>query len=77
MQEMQQEWVPVHKHWRLNERNYGALVGMNKKACVEKHGAEVTTIFIPIYVSFSVCIHSSVTLSAVLHYFLTFLFFIL
>ena len=44
MQEMQQEWVPVHKHWRLNERNYGALVGMNKKACVEKHGAEVTII---------------------------------
>lgn len=41
MQELQQEWVPVHKHFRLNERNYGALVGMNKKECVEKHGAEV------------------------------------
>ena len=42
MQELQQEWVPVYKHWRLNERNYGALVGMNKKECVEKHGADVS-----------------------------------
>jgi 2,3-bisphosphoglycerate-dependent phosphoglycerate mutase len=40
MQEMQQEWVPVYKKWRLNERNYGALVGMNKKECVAKHGAD-------------------------------------
>lgn len=43
MQELQQEWVPVHKHWRLNERNYGALVGMNKKECVAKYGPEVST----------------------------------
>jgi 2,3-bisphosphoglycerate-dependent phosphoglycerate mutase len=41
MQEMQMEWVPVYKDFRLNERNYGALVGLNKKECVEKHGKEV------------------------------------
>jgi 2,3-bisphosphoglycerate-dependent phosphoglycerate mutase len=40
MQELQQEWVPVVKDWRLNERNYGALVGRNKKQCVEEYGSE-------------------------------------
>lgn len=33
-------WVPVHRHWRLNERHYGALQGLNKKETEEKHGAE-------------------------------------
>jgi Histidine phosphatase superfamily (branch 1) len=40
LMEMQQEYIPVHKHWRLNERNYGDLVGLNKKETVEKHGKE-------------------------------------
>ena len=40
MQELMQEWVPVIKDWRLNERNYGALVGRNKKQCVEEFGPE-------------------------------------
>ncbi|MEY2398406.1 MAG: 2,3-bisphosphoglycerate-dependent phosphoglycerate mutase [Actinomycetota bacterium] len=31
-------WVPVHRHWRLNERHYGALQGLNKKETEEKHG---------------------------------------
>ncbi|KAI9913542.1 hypothetical protein PsorP6_006039 [Peronosclerospora sorghi] len=35
-----QMWIPVHKTWRLNERHYGALTGMDKRATVEKHGAE-------------------------------------
>jgi Histidine phosphatase superfamily (branch 1) len=40
LMEMAQEYIPVYKHWRLNERNYGALTGLNKKECVAKHGAE-------------------------------------
>jgi hypothetical protein len=47
MQEMQLEWAPVVKDWRLNERNYGALVGMNKKECVERYGKEVNITLIP------------------------------
>lgn len=38
MQEMGMEWVDVYKDWRLNERNYGGLVGRNKKQCVEEYG---------------------------------------
>ena len=33
-------WLPVHKHWRLNERHYGALQGLNKKETAERHGAD-------------------------------------
>jgi 2,3-bisphosphoglycerate-dependent phosphoglycerate mutase len=35
-------WIPVIKHWRLNERHYGALQGLDKKATTELHGAEQT-----------------------------------
>jgi 2,3-bisphosphoglycerate-dependent phosphoglycerate mutase len=31
-------WVPVERHWRLNERHYGALQGLNKSQTVQKHG---------------------------------------
>jgi 2,3-bisphosphoglycerate-dependent phosphoglycerate mutase len=31
-------WVPVHKEWRLNERHYGALQGLNKAETAAKHG---------------------------------------
>jgi 2,3-bisphosphoglycerate-dependent phosphoglycerate mutase len=31
-------WIPVINDWRLNERHYGALQGLNKKETVEKHG---------------------------------------
>ena len=34
------EWIPVIKDWRLNERNYGALVGRHKKQCVEEYGKD-------------------------------------
>ena len=40
MQELGMEWTPVVKDWRLNERSYGALVGRNKKQCVEEYGAD-------------------------------------
>src|SRR3984893_6703129 len=31
-------WMPVERSWRLNERHYGALQGLNKAQTVEKHG---------------------------------------
>jgi 2,3-bisphosphoglycerate-dependent phosphoglycerate mutase len=40
LMELGQEYVPVHKHWRLNERNYGDLVGKNKKEVVREAGAD-------------------------------------
>ena len=33
-------WIPVHRSWRLNERHYGALEGLNKAETREKHGDE-------------------------------------
>jgi 2,3-bisphosphoglycerate-dependent phosphoglycerate mutase len=33
-------WLPVERSWRLNERHYGALQGLDKAQTVEKHGAE-------------------------------------
>lgn len=33
-------WLPVQRTWRLNERHYGALQGLNKKETEEKYGAE-------------------------------------
>lgn len=41
MEELELEWVPVVKDWRLNERSYGALVGRNKKQCVEQYGKDL------------------------------------
>jgi 2,3-bisphosphoglycerate-dependent phosphoglycerate mutase len=31
-------WIPITKHWRLNERHYGALQGLNKAETAAKHG---------------------------------------
>ncbi len=31
-------WIPVEKHWRLNERHYGALQGLNKAETAARHG---------------------------------------
>ncbi len=38
MDGMDRMWVPVERSWRLNERHYGALQGLNKAQTVEKHG---------------------------------------
>ena len=38
LDEMDQIWIPVHKHWRLNERHYGALQGLNKAETAQKYG---------------------------------------
>ncbi len=35
---MDQMWIPVHKSWRLNERHYGALQGLDKAETTAKHG---------------------------------------
>ena len=35
---MDQMWLPTEKNWRLNERHYGALQGLNKAETAEKHG---------------------------------------
>jgi 2,3-bisphosphoglycerate-dependent phosphoglycerate mutase len=40
MKELGLEWVPLSKHFALNERSYGALVGQNKKHCMEIHGKD-------------------------------------
>ena len=37
---MDQLWLPVTKDWRLNERHYGGLTGLNKAETAEKHGEE-------------------------------------
>lgn len=42
---MAQEWLPVQRHWRLNERHYGALQGLDKKATTALHGAEQTQLW--------------------------------
>ena len=38
LDEMDLMWIPVQKTWRLNERHYGALQGLNKLETVEHHG---------------------------------------
>ena len=40
LMEVGQEYIPVNKHWRLNERCYGDLIGRNKKEVVKKYGVE-------------------------------------
>ena len=38
-------WLPVEKHWRLNERHYGGLTGLDKAETAAKHGAEQVKIW--------------------------------
>ena len=40
LDELDQLWLPVEKHWRLNERHYGALQGLNKAETAKKYGDE-------------------------------------
>ena len=40
LDEMDLMWIPVHRSWRLNERHYGALQGLNKSEMAEKFGEE-------------------------------------
>jgi 2,3-bisphosphoglycerate-dependent phosphoglycerate mutase len=38
-------WIPVHKSWRLNERHYGALQGLNKSETAQKYGEDQVQIW--------------------------------
>ena len=40
LEEMGQLWIPTQKDWRLNERHYGALQGLNKSEPAAKHGED-------------------------------------
>jgi len=42
LEEMDLMWIPVYNSWRLNERHYGALQGLNKAETAERHGMEQT-----------------------------------
>lgn len=45
LDELDQVWLPVHKDWRLNERHYGALQGLNKAETAARHGEEQVKIW--------------------------------
>jgi len=45
LHEMDRLWLPVTKDWRLNERHYGGLTGLNKQEMIEKVGAEQVKIW--------------------------------
>ena len=45
LDEMDRNWLPVHKTWKLNERHYGALQGLNKSETAEKYGEEQVKIW--------------------------------
>ncbi|MHA1975502.1 MAG: 2,3-diphosphoglycerate-dependent phosphoglycerate mutase [Candidatus Hodarchaeales archaeon] len=45
LDEMDLMWIPVHRSWKLNERHYGALQGLNKAETAAKHGDEQVLIW--------------------------------
>jgi len=45
LHEMERLWLPVAKDWRLNERHYGGLTGLNKQEMIDKVGAEQVKIW--------------------------------
>jgi 2,3-bisphosphoglycerate-dependent phosphoglycerate mutase len=45
LDEMQLQWIPVERHWRLNERHYGALQGLDKAQTAAEHGTEQVKIW--------------------------------
>ena len=45
LDEMDQMWIPIHHTWRLNERHYGALQGLNKAETAAKYGDEQVLIW--------------------------------
>jgi 2,3-bisphosphoglycerate-dependent phosphoglycerate mutase len=40
LEELDQMWIPVYRNWRLNERHYGALQGLNKKETAREFGQD-------------------------------------
>jgi 2,3-bisphosphoglycerate-dependent phosphoglycerate mutase len=45
LDEMKLMWIPVERHWRLNERHYGDLQGLDKAETAAKHGADQVKIW--------------------------------
>lgn len=45
LDEMDRNWLPVNKSWKLNERHYGALQGLNKSETAQKYGEEQVKIW--------------------------------
>jgi 2,3-bisphosphoglycerate-dependent phosphoglycerate mutase len=45
LEEMDLMWITIYNSWRLNERHYGALQGLNKAETAERHGLEQTQIW--------------------------------
>ena len=45
LDEMELMWIPVHRSWRLNERHYGALQGLNKAETAAKFGEQQVKIW--------------------------------
>lgn len=45
LDEMDLMWIPVYRCWRLNERHYGALQGLNKQDTIQKFGVEQVQIW--------------------------------
>jgi 2,3-bisphosphoglycerate-dependent phosphoglycerate mutase len=45
LDEMDLMWIPVHRSWRLNERHYGALQGLNKAETAAKYGEDQVKIW--------------------------------
>jgi 2,3-bisphosphoglycerate-dependent phosphoglycerate mutase len=45
LEECQRVWIPVRRSWRLNERHYGGLQGLDKKATRDKYGDEQFLIY--------------------------------
>src|SRR5262245_29376370 len=45
LEELELMWIPIHDSWRLNERHYGALQGLDKAETAQRHGLEQTEIW--------------------------------
>lgn len=69
-QELDLHWIPVQRHWRLNERMYGALQGKNKSETAAKYGEDqvkVTENFNRISKEIDLIIRSGVVLTIFHH----------
>lgn len=45
LEELDEEWIPMIKTWKLNERHYGALQGLNKSETADKYGEDQVKIW--------------------------------
>jgi len=45
LEQLDQMWIPIVNNWRLNERHYGALQGLNKAETAAKHGEDMVKVW--------------------------------